>query len=82
MKGGHEWWKYIYNEYYDCMICSEFQALEYSTTNQDGYREYKEYGIYYTIDPKQHEYPEDTRELAVKMYYGGIRGRRVGKNWK
>ena len=39
----------------------------------------KECGIYYTIDPKQHAYPEETRELAIKMYYGGISGRGVGK---
>ena len=41
MKGGHEWWKYVYDEYYDCVICPEYQVLEYSTTNRDGYREYK-----------------------------------------
>ncbi len=41
MKGGHEWWKYVYDEYYDCVICPEYQILKYSTTNRDGYREYK-----------------------------------------
>ena len=41
MKGGHEWWKYVYDEYYDCILCPEYQPLEYSTTNRDGYREYK-----------------------------------------
>ncbi len=41
MDGGHEWWKYVYDEYYDCIICPEYQALNYSTTNRDGYREYK-----------------------------------------
>ncbi len=41
MKGGHEWWKYVYDEYYDCIICPEYQVLKYSTTNRDGYREYK-----------------------------------------
>jgi len=41
MKGGHEWWKYVYDEYYDCIICPEYQALNYKTTNRDGYREYK-----------------------------------------
>ena len=40
-KGGHEWWKYVYDEYYDCVICPEFQVLTYRTTNRDGYREYK-----------------------------------------
>ena len=41
MKGGHEWWKYVYDEFYDCLICPEYQPLKYSTTNRDGYREYK-----------------------------------------
>ena len=41
MKGGHEWWKYVYDEYYDCVICPEYQVLTYRTTNRDGYREYK-----------------------------------------
>ena len=40
-KGGHEWWKYVYDEYYDCIICPEYQVLDYKTTNRDGYREYK-----------------------------------------
>jgi len=40
MKGGHEWWKYVYDEYYDCVICPEYQPLVYRTTNRDGYREY------------------------------------------
>lgn len=41
MKGGHEWWKYVYDAYYDCVICPEYQVLHYSTTNRDGCREYK-----------------------------------------
>ena len=41
MNGGHEWWKYVYDEFYDCVICPEYQVLHYSTTNRDGYREYK-----------------------------------------
>ena len=41
MKGGHEWWKYVYDEYYDCVICPEYQVLTYRTTCRDGYREYR-----------------------------------------
>lgn len=41
MKGGHERWKYVYDEFYDCVICPEYQSLKYHTTNRDGYREYK-----------------------------------------
>jgi len=33
--------EYVYDEYYDCIICPENQILKYSTTNRDGYREYK-----------------------------------------
>jgi transposase len=34
-------YEYVYDEYYDCMICPGNQVLKYSTTNRDGYREYK-----------------------------------------
>jgi transposase len=32
---------YVYDEYYDCIICPANQILSYSTTNREGYREYK-----------------------------------------
>jgi hypothetical protein len=35
---------YVYDEYYDCYICPENHILRYSTTNRDGYKEYKSYG--------------------------------------
>ena len=34
-------WKYVYDAFYDCVICPEYQPLKYRTTNRDGYREYK-----------------------------------------
>lgn len=33
--------EYVYDEYYDCVICPENQILKYSTTNRDGYKEFK-----------------------------------------
>ena len=33
--------EYAYDEYYDCYVCPNGQALNYSTTNREGYREYK-----------------------------------------
>lgn len=39
----------------------------------------KECGIYYTLEPKRHSYPMETRKLAIKMYYAGVSGRGVGK---
>jgi len=32
---------FVYDEYYDCYLCPENQVLKYSTTNKEGYREYK-----------------------------------------
>lgn len=32
---------YVYDEYYDCVICPNNKILRYSTTNREGYREYK-----------------------------------------
>ena len=37
-------YEYAYDEYYDCYICPNNQVLKYSTTNRDGYREYKSCG--------------------------------------
>ena len=39
----------------------------------------KECGVWYTINPKKREYPEDTKQLAIKMFYSGVSGRGVGK---
>ena len=39
----------------------------------------KECGIYYTVEPKKREYSEETRKLAMKIYYSGVSGRGVGK---
>ncbi len=32
---------YVYDELFDCYICPNNKTLKYSTTNRDGYREYK-----------------------------------------
>ena len=34
-------YEYAYDEFYDCYICPNNQVLNYSTTNREGYREYK-----------------------------------------
>jgi transposase-like protein len=36
-------------------------------------------GRTYTIAPKSRTYDEETRSLAIKMYYSGVSGRGVGK---
>ena len=35
---------YVYDEYFDCYLCPNNQVLKYSTTNREGYREYKSDG--------------------------------------
>ena len=32
---------FVYDEYYDCYLCPNNEVLSYSTTNREGYREYK-----------------------------------------
>ena len=39
----------------------------------------KECKRYYTLEPKKHEYSEETRELALKIYYSGVSARGVAK---
>lgn len=43
-KGFFRPYEYVYDEYYNCVICPENQVLNYSTTNRDGYREFKSKG--------------------------------------
>lgn len=38
-------YEYVYDEYYDCYICPNNKTLKYSTTNREGYREYKSCGV-------------------------------------
>ena len=40
-KGNLPWYEYVYDEYYDCVLCPQNKVLSYATTNRDGYREYK-----------------------------------------
>lgn len=34
-------YEFVYDEYYDCVICPENHVLKYCTTNRDGYREFR-----------------------------------------
>lgn len=34
-------YEFVYDDYYDCYICPNDKILNYSTTNREGYREYK-----------------------------------------
>lgn len=41
VKGGHECWKYVWDEFCGRVICPEYQLPKYRTTGRDGYREDK-----------------------------------------
>jgi transposase-like protein len=42
----------------------------------------KHCNIRYTLNPKKHEYSEEERQQAIKMFYSGVSGRGVGKFFK
>ena len=43
-KGFFAPYEYVYDEYFNCVICPENQVLSYATTNREGYREFKSKG--------------------------------------
>lgn len=40
-KGFFHSYEFVYDEYYDCVICPNNKVLTYSTTNREGYKEFK-----------------------------------------
>ena len=40
-KGLFKKYEYVYDEYYDCYICPNNEVLHYSTTDKNGYKQYK-----------------------------------------
>jgi len=55
MKDGHKWYEYVYDEYYDQILCPEYKTLNYATTNRDGYREYKSKAYICQSCPTRHK---------------------------
>lgn len=53
-KDGHKWYEYVYDEYMDMVICPEYKSLPYSTTNRNGYREYKSLPHQCRVCPTRH----------------------------
>ena len=58
-------YEYVYDEYYDCYICPNNKILNYSTTNRDGYREYKSCGITCEICPYLKRCTESKEHVKV-----------------
>ena len=64
-KGFFRKYEYVYDEYYDCYICPHNQILKYSTTNRDGYREYKSCGKTCASCPYLSQCTESTNHIKV-----------------
>lgn len=58
-------YEYAYDEYYDCYVCPGNQILKYSTTNRDGYREYKSCGLFCSSCPYLHQCTESKDHVKV-----------------
>ena len=52
---------YVYDEFYDCVICPENKVLHYSTTNREGYREYKSRPYICEQCPTRHQCTENAK---------------------
>ena len=58
-------YEYASDEYYDCYVCPGNQVLKYSTTNRDGYREYKSCGLFCSSCPYLHQCTESKDHVKV-----------------
>jgi len=64
-----------------CPRCGRIENQIKAGKNRSGTQrcKCKECNISYTINPKKREYSEETKQLALKIYYSGVSGRGVGK---
>ena len=52
---------YVYDFYYDCVICPNNKILNYATTNREGYREFKSKGYICENCPKKKQCTENKK---------------------
>jgi len=64
-KGFFRKYEYAYDEYHDCYICPNNQVLKYSTTNREGYREYKSCGELCAACPHLSQCTESRNHVKV-----------------
>ena len=57
--------EYIYDEHFDCYICPNNKILKYSTTNREGYREYKSCSSDCANCPYLHQCTESANHVKV-----------------
>lgn len=66
-KGFLKKYDYVYDEYCDCMICPANEILKYSTTNREGYREYKSNPAKCAVCPYKEKCTESKTNQKVVM---------------
>jgi transposase-like protein len=64
-----------------CPKCGETENQIRKGRNRSGTQRCRclNFEIYYTVERKSREYPEETRQQAIRLYYSGVSGRGVGK---
>jgi len=64
-----------------CPVCGETSGQMKNGRNRSGTQTIlcRHCKKTYTLNPKSHAYDEETKKLAIKMYYSGVSGRGVGK---
>lgn len=69
------------NESRKCPACGKSEGQMRNGQNRSGTQTYicRFCKKTYTPEPKSHAYDEETKKLAMKMYYSGVSGRGVGK---
>lgn len=60
-KGFFPPYEYVYDKYYDCVICPENQVLDYTTTNREGYKAFKSKGYICKECPSRHMCTENSK---------------------
>jgi len=64
-----------------CPICEKSENQRMCGKNRSGTQTFlcRHCKKAYTPEPKRNAYPEEVREMAIKVYYAGASGRGVGK---
>lgn len=65
-------YEYVYDKYYDCVICPENQVLNYATTNRDSYREFKSKGYICKECPSRHLCTENAKSERRLQNISGL----------
>ena len=65
----------------ECPVCAEKTGQMRNGANRSGTQTYRcrHCNKFYTPKPKQREYDEETKLMAIKIFYSGVSGRGVGK---